>query len=304
MLQRHAAVQTAVDRGHFAVGKIHARPVLQKREQFLQRRPLFNRRIGLAHAEIGMFASHGQLPPNGCRTQYKIDHAGSHRAERHTVECGAFILGKGDAAGGLDGFEADGAVRGRAGENDANRAALLVLGERGQKVIDGQMATAFFRTRSQHDHALENGHLGIGRDHINMVRLDFRVLSSLLDGHLVWAASKSARMLSWFGSRCWIMTKPIPVVAGRWSSIFVKASRPPAEAPTPTTGQRPPVGDCSISDCRLTSGSGELGIADWSSTAGLDASCRSIIRVPEPPRGRLLPTAIRKDNPLLDAQGV
>src|SRR5438552_7918160 len=43
-------------------------------------------------------------------------------------------------------------------------------------------------------------------------------------------------MLSCFGSRCWISTKAIPVSLGRASRSSVNASRPPAEAPTPTMG--------------------------------------------------------------------
>src|ERR1051326_3826936 len=43
-------------------------------------------------------------------------------------------------------------------------------------------------------------------------------------------------MLSCFGSRCWTSTKAIPVSVGRAFRSSVNASRPPAEAPTPTIG--------------------------------------------------------------------
>src|SRR5205823_3703710 len=39
------------------------------------------------------------------------------------------------------------------------------------------------------------------------------------------------------GSRCWIRTKAMPGAGGRLVRKAVKASRPPAEAPTPTTGK-------------------------------------------------------------------
>ncbi len=43
-------------------------------------------------------------------------------------------------------------------------------------------------------------------------------------------------MLSWLGSRCWTMTNAMPVGARARDSISRRASRPPAEAPMPTTG--------------------------------------------------------------------
>ena len=44
-------------------------------------------------------------------------------------------------------------------------------------------------------------------------------------------------MLWCFGSRCWISTKAMPQLAGNASKNLLKASRPPAEAPSPTTGK-------------------------------------------------------------------
>src|SRR6478609_2910702 len=43
-------------------------------------------------------------------------------------------------------------------------------------------------------------------------------------------------MLSWLGSRCWTMTKAMPVGGRARASISRRASSPPAEAPIPTTG--------------------------------------------------------------------
>src|SRR5262245_60608978 len=47
----------------------------------------------------------------------------------------------------------------------------------------------------------------------------------------------SLSMLSRLGSRCCTSTKAMPVSLGRWERSFVNASRPPAEAPTPTIGK-------------------------------------------------------------------
>src|SRR2546428_13287759 len=47
-----------------------------------------------------------------------------------------------------------------------------------------------------------------------------------------------ARMLSCLADRCWTRTKAMPVSEGRLRSSWLRASSPPAEAPTPTTGNR------------------------------------------------------------------
>ena len=53
----------------------------------------------------------------------------------------------------------------------------------------------------------------------------------------VWPVSRSTIRLSCVGSRCWISTKAMPLLAGKASKNFLKASRPPAEAPSATTGK-------------------------------------------------------------------
>ena len=44
-------------------------------------------------------------------------------------------------------------------------------------------------------------------------------------------------MLSWVGARCWTRIKAMPTSAGSASMSLRQASRPPAEAPIPTTGK-------------------------------------------------------------------
>jgi hypothetical protein len=53
----------------------------------------------------------------------------------------------------------------------------------------------------------------------------------------VWPTNRSTIRLSCVGSRCWISTKAMPLLAGNASKNFLKASRPPAEAPSATTGK-------------------------------------------------------------------
>src|SRR6266481_16218 len=50
-------------------------------------------------------------------------------------------------------------------------------------------------------------------------------------------ARSAVRMLSCFGSRCWIRTSAIPVSAGNFCNSLVNASSPTADAPIPTTGK-------------------------------------------------------------------
>ena len=55
-------------------------------------------------------------------------------------------------------------------------------------------------------------------------------------GMVVAAERISVSILSCFGSRCCTITKPMPVSAGNARRSRVNASRPPADAPTPTIG--------------------------------------------------------------------
>src|SRR5580698_6117828 len=55
-------------------------------------------------------------------------------------------------------------------------------------------------------------------------------------GILVVRARISRRSLEWEGSRCCTKTKAMPVFGGSERNNSEKASRPPAEAPTPTMG--------------------------------------------------------------------
>jgi hypothetical protein len=64
---------------------------------------------------------------------------------------------------------------------------------------------------------------------------DVRLLTSLT-GMLVTRPRISVSMLAWVGSRCWTMTKAMPVSVAISRNMRRSASRPPADAPTPTTG--------------------------------------------------------------------
>src|SRR5499427_6287079 len=68
----------------------------------------------------------------------------------------------------------------------------------------------------------------------------------------------SVSMLAWVGSRWRIKTNAMPVSVGRAWTIWLKASRPPAEAPMPTMGNCAP-GVLLDSGATCTGSGGEAG---------------------------------------------
>src|SRR5262245_9026460 len=48
---------------------------------------------------------------------------------------------------------------------------------------------------------------------------------------------RSGSILTWLGARCVTRTNAMPVSEGMWERNRSSASRPPAEAPTPTIGK-------------------------------------------------------------------
>src|SRR5262245_20014692 len=81
-----------------------------------------------------------------------------------------------------------------------------------------------------------------------------------MTGMLVARERISVSMLSCLGSRCWTRTKAVPGLAGSAPSIAASASRPPAEAPTPTIGKelffftKRLAGGLPLTDLRLAGG--------------------------------------------------
>ena len=70
----------------------------------------------------------------------------------------------------------------------------------------------------------------------NMIRADAHPVPDLLHRHGSRVGDRFAEKAGVRGSRCWIRTSATPGCGGRWRSRSVKASSPPADAPTPTTG--------------------------------------------------------------------
>ena len=85
-----------------------------------------------------MLTDAGELTRDFLRRQDDVDAAAAHGALRHPrVLRRFFVLREGDAAGRLDVFDPQRAVRAGAGQDDADRGGLPIFGERLEEGIDG-----------------------------------------------------------------------------------------------------------------------------------------------------------------------
>ena len=117
------------------------------------------------------------------RGEHEIHTAGGHRTLRHAIDFRALILSEGDAARRLDLLKAQGAVRRCAREHHADRLVAAVGRQRAEKLVDPAVeGTALLR--QQHQFPLRDDHIPAGRDHINLIGLDRRLLTDLMDLHL------------------------------------------------------------------------------------------------------------------------
>ena len=72
----------------------------------------------------------------------------------------------------LDGPQAQRAVGAHAGEDDADAPLLPVVGQGAEEEIDREAQAAGRRRLEQVQHAVQDGHVLVGRDHVDAVRLD------------------------------------------------------------------------------------------------------------------------------------
>jgi hypothetical protein len=83
----------------------------------------------------------------------------------------------------LDGAEAERPVGAHAGEDDADAALLLVLGERAEEEVDGEVEAARRHLREEVEHAMQDGHVLVRRDDVHAVALDLLAVLDLDHGH-------------------------------------------------------------------------------------------------------------------------
>ena len=109
--------------------------------------------------------------------------------------------------------------------------------ERKKKSIGRRRPCGAMRS-SRCRHPVEDGHVFVRRDHIDAVRLNRGAILDLKDLHGGGALEQFRHELLCVGSRCWTMTKAMPLVCRNVPQEQVQASSPPAEAPMPTMGTR------------------------------------------------------------------
>ena len=175
LVNHHAAFDAAQDGVLLVVGKIMPGVGAQQQKDFLQRLThLIGRRDDLRHQPgEGMLDVGEQLCGHLFRRQLIIHQAGGQRALRHAlIFRGGRRLHHHHAAHLFYRAHAEGAVAPGPGEHDADRRFPLLLRQRTEKVIDGQV-DPFGRARfHQVQAAMENRQIHTRRDDVDTVALD------------------------------------------------------------------------------------------------------------------------------------
>ncbi len=205
-----------------------------------RRRAGRGRRRRLAPGEVRVAGQPGQLGAERRQGQAEVDHAGVDRALGHLPEARrARVLGEGDPAVRPDRREPGGAVGGGAGEDHADGLPAALGRQRSEEEVDGEVRPALVLLEpGELQRALLDRHLDAGRDDVHPVRLDpHRPAPPARPSWWSTWASASLSRLARVASRCCTRTSAMPESGGTWARSCRKASRPPAEAPTPTTGK-------------------------------------------------------------------
>ena len=185
--QHHAPVNAPAQRVRLVVGKINPRMNPEQREDMFKlaavRRHGF-RRIRRAHEQPArMTRDAEQFRRDPLRRKDEVRRAA--RARRHArVLRGFFRLRKSDPVRPLDRLEPQRAVVPRPGENDADRAFLLILRQRAEEKIHRRMRLRCRRPRQQLQDSIGDSHHLVRRDHIHMPPFHAHPVLRLRDAHL------------------------------------------------------------------------------------------------------------------------
>ncbi len=138
---------------------------------------IFLRRL----ADIGVAAVAEKLPRNAVHRQDEVRHPGRNRAARHAVVGGSRrVLDDRQPPGLLDRTDALGTIRPRAGKHDADRGAPALLGQRAEEMVDRHSQAAALQRLRQAQGAVPQAHVPVGRDDVDVVRLDPHSVLDLL----------------------------------------------------------------------------------------------------------------------------
>jgi len=113
-----------------------------------------------------------------------VGQTGINGAVRHTGElCRGWGLDKHDTGLFLEGAQPQRAVRPHAGKDHTDSVFLLVVGQRAKKMINRQAQAAGFDLFFQVQHTMQQGQIPVGRDNIDMLRLDPHPVRNLDNRH-------------------------------------------------------------------------------------------------------------------------
>ena len=185
LVEPHAPLDAAVDRARFVEREIVAGLGAEKDENFLQGILRLGRGHGLEAGTAGeVLGVSDQLGRHFRRRHHIIDQACGNGAVRHAVEFGGFrILRHDHAVFALDGAHAERAVGAGAGQNDADGALALVLGEGAEEKIDGQALSARGRGFEELQRSIEQRHVVAGRDDVGAIRLHHHAVGHFMHRH-------------------------------------------------------------------------------------------------------------------------
>ncbi len=151
--------------------------------RFMRRQFWFFNRVRLP--QIGMAGDACQFLGDLSRRQHKISRAElSAGAARHVGILGAFlILRERDAALGLDGRQAQRPVRAGAGKNHPDGLAFPVLRQGAEKNVDHQPVAINVLDRPRGENPILHRQSGIGRDHVDVIGQQRRIITRFRHGH-------------------------------------------------------------------------------------------------------------------------
>jgi hypothetical protein len=170
-VKRHAAHNPTANRSVFVINEIHAGGIAQHREDRAELRVGFSvaALCALRRRDVRMPAQAGYFARDALGRQDEIDAAGQDSAPWHAVVTGGLlILREGNAALGLDGFQAQCTVRCGSGQDHPYGLTPLIVRQGAEEVVDGHMGRL---PRPQPQNAFADADGRVRRNHVDLVGL-------------------------------------------------------------------------------------------------------------------------------------
>jgi hypothetical protein len=120
-----------------------------------------------------------ERPRHLLHRQHVRDETGLNGTEGHTVVLrGRRLLHQRHPTRTSDGANSLRPIAARPRKDDAGRRLALIFGKRAQEGVDRHALSARLRRQTQLKRTMKNRHVAIGRDHINVPRLDNGLIPS------------------------------------------------------------------------------------------------------------------------------